>query len=171
MGNFSAPGEDLSDKETKLKEDIEISLKRRLIAQALRMRAKVDVSCSEFAGIDAIKEALLKGTQASVEECEVKVKLIAHPIFMLNCQCRDKQLGFSTLENAIKMIEDSITSAKGEFKLRTKPELVGADDPGDLEGDKSGSSSDSDSSTEKEDMGDLTEEQKKALEAMGGDDA
>merc|ERR1712007_325045 len=127
--SFSAPGQDISDKEKKLKDDIEISLKRRLIAQALRMRAKVDVSCSEFEGIDAIKESLLKGTQASVEECEVKVKLIAHPIFMLTCQCRDKQLGFSTLEKAIKLIEESIGKAKGEFTLRTKPELVGTDDP------------------------------------------
>merc|ERR1712232_1395044 len=83
--NFKEPGMDLSHIETKLKEDIEVGLKRRLIQQMLRMRAKVDVSCSAFEGINAIKEALTKGLDASVEECEVKIKLIAHPTFMLSC--------------------------------------------------------------------------------------
>jgi translation initiation factor 2 subunit 1 len=155
--DFSQPGEDISDKAEKLKEDIEAGLRRRLIAQALRMRAKVDVSCSEFDGIDAIKEALLKGTEASVEECEVKVKLIAHPIFMLTCQCRDKQLGFSTLDKAIAVIEESIVSKKGEFKLRTKPELVGANDEDDLKAGSGSSEEGSSSSEEREDMGDLDE--------------
>jgi len=107
--DFTQPGEDLSDKMDKLKEDIETDLRRRLVTQALRMRAKVEVSCSEFEGIDAIKAALLKGLEASTEECEVKVKLIAHPLFMLNCTCKEKKLGFETLEKAIKLIEESIT--------------------------------------------------------------
>jgi translation initiation factor 2 subunit 1 len=147
---FNEPGEDLSDKAEKLKADIEISLRRRLIAQPLRMRAKVDVSCSEFEGIDAIKGALVKGMEASIEECEVKVKLIAHPIFMLNCTCRDKALGFSTLDKAIELIESSIKSQKGEFQLRTKPELVGSDDKDELAAEKSGSSSSGSSSSEEE---------------------
>eukprot|EP00928_Gymnodinium_smaydae_P050542 TRINITY_DN340_c0_g2_i1.p1 TRINITY_DN340_c0_g2~~TRINITY_DN340_c0_g2_i1.p1 ORF type:complete len:366 (+),score=135.55 TRINITY_DN340_c0_g2_i1:100-1098(+) len=126
--DFSQPGEDLTSLQDKLKEDIEISLRRRLIAQALRMRAKVDVSCSEFAGIDAIKEALLAGMEASVEDCEVKVKLIAHPQFMLTCQTRDKQLAFATLEKAIANIKETIEKNKGDFVLRLAPELVGADE-------------------------------------------
>jgi len=155
---FGEPGEDLSDKAEKLKEDIEVSLKRRLITQALRLRAKVDVSCSDFQGIDAIKEALLEGAQAaSAEECEVKVKLIAHPIFMLNCQCRDKQLGINTLNEAIAMIEKCIISKKGEFKCRTKPELVG-DDGDDIHGCPSVSGESSSEEEQEEHMGELNEE-------------
>merc|ERR1711879_519527 len=123
--SFREPGEDLSGKAKQIKEDIDSILKRRLIAQAHQMRAKVEVSCAEFDGIDAIKDALFNGTKASVDECEVKVKLIAHSIFMLSCQCRDEQIGFITLRNAIALVEETIVSKRGKFKLRTRPELVG----------------------------------------------
>ena len=53
--DFSQPGMDLTDKADKLKEDIETNLKRRLIQATIRLRAKVDVSCSAYEGIDAVK--------------------------------------------------------------------------------------------------------------------
>eukprot|EP00928_Gymnodinium_smaydae_P050543 TRINITY_DN340_c0_g2_i2.p1 TRINITY_DN340_c0_g2~~TRINITY_DN340_c0_g2_i2.p1 ORF type:complete len:335 (+),score=137.72 TRINITY_DN340_c0_g2_i2:83-1087(+) len=149
--DFSQPGTDLTHLQEQLKADIEVSLRRRLIAQALRMRAKVDVSCSEFEGIDAIKEALLAGLEASVEDCEVKVKLIAHPQFMLTCTCREKQLGLSTLEKACELIKASIEKSKGEFVLRLQPELVGGDEKDD-EAEGSGSSDEGGSSDEEEDQ-------------------
>jgi len=154
---FNEPGEDLSDNAEKLKDDIEVSLKRRLIAQALWLRAKVDVSCSGFDGIDAIKEALLAGAQAaSREECEVKVKLIAHPTFMLNCQCRDKQLGMNILDKAMTEIENIIKAKHGEFTCRTKPELVGGE-VDDIHGGSSLSGESSEEEDQEEHMGELDE--------------
>merc|ERR1711862_1049137 len=75
--DFSQPGEDLSSKADKIKADIEVDLKRRLIAQALRMRCKIDVSCNAFmltctslekpkgfetlnAAMELVKECILK---------------------------------------------------------------------------------------------------------------
>lgn len=125
--DFSQPGQDLSHLEDKLKADIETDLRRRLITQALRMRSKINVSCSEFEGIDAIKAALMKAFEASTEECEVKVKLIAHPLFMLTCQTRDKQLGLATLETAMHNVRDAIVASKGEYEEKLAPELIGND--------------------------------------------
>mmetsp|Transcript_86179 Transcript_86179/g.241035 ORF Transcript_86179/g.241035 Transcript_86179/m.241035 type:complete len:335 (-) Transcript_86179:136-1140(-) len=154
--DFSQPGMDLSHKAEELKKDIETSLRRRLITQALRMRAKVEVSCSEFEGIDAIKGALLKGLEASVEDCEVKAKLIAHPLFMLTCTCRDKQLAIATLENSIKLIQESILASKGEFVLKTAPELIGENDR-DVEEEGSSEESDNDAQSDgTEDEQDVT---------------
>jgi len=161
--DFSQPGQDLTHLQDKLKADIETDLTRRLIAQALRMRAKVEVSCTEFQGIDAIKEALLKGLEASVEDCEVKVKLIAHPLFMLTCTCKEKALGLKTLDNAIALIKESILKSDGEFKLALAPELVTHEKEEEKEesGDESDESGDEES--EASDMGDLNEADMKAL--------
>lgn len=158
--DFSQPGEDLSHLEEKLKEDIEISLRRKLITQALRFRAKVDVSCSQFEGIDAIKEALLKGLEASSEECEVKVQLVAHPMFMLTCATTDKQLGLASLEKAISLIKACIEAKGGEFCVRLAPELVGHNEQEDQHEEGSGSEdgSESDSDEEQDEtMGNLDE--------------
>lgn len=53
--------------EEKLKTDIEAVLQRRLIQSAVRLAAKCEVSCSEYDGIDAVKEALSEGFKASKE--------------------------------------------------------------------------------------------------------
>jgi len=159
--DFSQPGMDLSAKAEDLKKDLETSLRRRLITQALRMRAKVEVSCSAFEGIDAIKAAMMKGLQASVEDCEIKAKLIAHPLFMLTCTCRDKQLGLSTLDEAMRLIQESIEAAKGEFNIKTRPELIGEndreeDDEGSSE-DDADAQSDSTEGDQDETMGNIDE--------------
>ena len=53
--DFTQPGDDLSHLADKLKEEIETNLKRRLIQATIRLRAKVEVSCSAYEGIDAVK--------------------------------------------------------------------------------------------------------------------
>jgi translation initiation factor 2 subunit 1 len=167
--DFSQPGVDLSDKAEQIKEDIEVSLRRRLVAQALRMRAKIDVSCSQFEGIDAIKEALQKGFEASTEECKVKIQLIAHPLFMLTCMTREKEVAKATLEKAMELIKESIVAKGGEFIVRTQPELVGHDDPVQEELLESESGSEA---SEQSHMGDLDPELLKQLaDAKGGGDS
>jgi len=164
MVDFSQPGKDLSDIAEKLKADIEINLRRRLITHALRMRAKVDVSCFEFEGIDAIKAALAEGLRASTSDCEVKIKLISHPLFMLTCICQEKSLGMNTLDEAMEKIKKSIESAGGVFAVKSKPELVGQDEK--EVADESGSDEDEDEdadSEQDETMGQLDEEAMKAL--------
>jgi len=169
--DWTQPGTDLTPHAEKLKADIEICLKRRLITQALRMRAKVDVSCSEFEGIDAIKESLLKAMEASTEECDVKAQLIACPTFMLTCTCRDKTLGFETLNKALDLVKTAIESKGGEFQVRTKPELVGTEEEKREEESGSGSETgDSDEEEQDETMGNLDEKALKELEEKKVDD-
>jgi len=165
--DFSQPGQDLSSLADKIKEDIELNLRRRLIQQTVRLRAKVEVSCSEYEGIDAVKEALLEGMKASKEECEVKINLVAHPLFVLTCTCREKTLGMSTLDSAMELIEKAIGERKGEFAIKAKPEIMGQDEKAEEV------SSDEEASGEEEDqegMGELDEEALKQLEKMKVDD-
>jgi len=170
--DFSQPGMDLTAQADKIKDDIEINLRRKLIQQWLRLRAKAEVSCSEYDGIDAIREALLKGLEASKEDCEVKINLVAHPLFVFTCTCRDKTLGMATLDEALTTTQKGIESKGGVFTIRSKPELVGQDEK-DQEGDESESeegSEDEKQGSDQEAMGELDEEALKELEKVKLDD-
>merc|ERR1712187_114765 len=172
--DFSKPGQDLTPFADKIKEDIETNLRRRLIQQWLRLRAKAEVACSEYDGIDAIRDALMKGLEASKEECEVKINLIAHPLFVYTCTCRDKTLGMSTLDEALANTQKAIEAKSGTFVVRSKPELVGQDEK-DQEGDESESeegdgSEDEKQGSDQEAMPELDEAALKELEKAKLDD-
>jgi len=159
--DFSQPGTDLTEKAEKIKEDIDVHLKRRLVQQTLRLRAKIEVSCSEYEGIDAVREALLKGLEVSKEDCELKINLVAHPLFVVTCTCRDKVLGMAAIEEAMAKVEDSIKKNGGVFEEKSKPVLIGQDEkPEDGGGNGSESGSESNNGSEEdqdETMGDLDE--------------
>merc|ERR1712139_32116 len=98
-------------------------------------------------------------------ECEVKIKLIAHPTFMLSCVSREKNLSISVLDRAMELIEASIKSKGGEFEVKSRPEIAGEDGDDDKEESSSDSDSDGGSSGDAENqdetMGDLDEAQMK----------
>lgn len=156
--DFSKPGQDISHLADKIKADIELNLKRRLVQQTIRLRAKVEVSCSEYEGIEAVKKALLKGLEASKEDCEVKINLIAHPMFVLTCTCKEKALGIATLEKSMELIGESIKESKGDFAIRSKPELIGADEKAEEESESEEDGSDSEQGSDQEAMPELNEE-------------
>lgn len=130
----------------KLKEQIG----RRLTPQLIRLRAKIEVSCFEYEGIDAVREALLEGLKVSTEEVELQIKLIAPPLYSLVTACRDKEGGTKKIDEAMDLIRAYIEGKKGQFLVRARPELIGAEEKDEKEGDsddssKSGSGSDSES--------------------------
>jgi translation initiation factor 2 subunit 1 len=168
--SFTEPGEDLSSKEAEIKEVLEEDLKQKLLTQMLRIQAKIDVSCTEYEGINAIKEALLKGAEASKDGVNVSIKLISHPTFVLSLMCREKPFGRDLLEDAMQRIEKAIKDAGGEYKLVQPPTVVGGDQKEEGEGDEDGSASEASAegseSSGKESMEGLDEEQLAELERM-----
>ncbi|CAK0900142.1 unnamed protein product [Prorocentrum cordatum] len=160
--DFSQPGRDLTDIAEKLKEDIETNLRRRLIQQQLRLRAKIECSCLEYAGIDAVKEALTKGLEVQKEDVELKINLIAHPVFVVTCTCKEKALGMKTIEESFELVKECILSHGGTFNVVQMPTVVGDDDKKEEEQEGSGSSSDSES--EQSHMGGIDEDELKKLE-------
>lgn len=168
---------DLDEISDKIKESIEIDLRRKLVTSMLRLRAKVEVSCFGYEGIDAVQVALLEGMKESKEDLEIKIKLIAHPLFALVCTCRDKEKGLAVINQAMKVISEKITEFQGgDFVVKSRPELVGADEKDDVKEDEdededgsgSGSSEDQD-----ETMGGANfdeEEMKKTMKVEDGPD-
>lgn len=167
--DFSQPGDDLTHLADKIKEDIETNLKRRLIQQTVRLRAKVDCSCNEYEGIDAVRDALFEGMKASKEECEVKINLVAHPNFVLTCVCKEKALGLSALDEACDRIKACIEEKGGEYALRSKPEIMGQDEKPEEVSSEEGSEDEGEGS-DQEGMGELDEDALKELMKKKVDD-
>merc|ERR1712136_314063 len=149
--DFSQPGMDLTHLAEQIKENIEADLRRKLMQHMLRMRAKIEVSCSE---------------------CEVKIKLIAHPQFVLTCMTRDKVLGLQAIQKAMSLIQERIESKGGVYVTTTAPEVVGNDDHHEAAGSDAGSEngSSSESESEQSHMGELDEDALKELEKRAVDD-
>lgn len=148
-------------------------VRRRLTPQQCKLRARIEVQCFEFAGVEAVKRALHAGLTVSTEELEVKIKLVAPPQYVLLAQCMDREAGTAKLEESIALVKESIESEGGQFTLKAKPEVVGDHDDGlgilAKEGEENSSDDgDSDESEDQDEtMGfELTEEE--ILKQTGG---
>jgi len=144
--DFTKPGKDISHLADKIKEDVELHMKRRLVVSTVRLMAKCEVSCHEYEGIDAIKESLSEGRKANKDGFEVEIKLIAHPVFALTCTCTEKEQGVKVLAAALDLIKAAIESKKGTFAIISQPQIQKTDEKKDDEGD---SDEDGDSDDEK----------------------
>mmetsp|Transcript_23331 Transcript_23331/g.47250 ORF Transcript_23331/g.47250 Transcript_23331/m.47250 type:complete len:344 (-) Transcript_23331:178-1209(-) len=166
--DFTQPGQDISHLAEKIKADIDVHLRRRLVQQTLRLRAKIEVSCSEYEGIDAVRAALEKGLEVTKEDCDLKINLVAHPLFVVTCTCKDKTQGTAAIEEALKVVEDTIKDKGGDYREVSRPLVIGIDDKVDKgeEDDESGSESgsdDSDDGPQDVTMGDIDEQALKDL--------
>jgi translation initiation factor 2 subunit 1 len=177
--DFASPGRDLSSLADAIKADIEVHMKRRMAVSAVRLMTKCEVSCHEYEGIDAIKEALLEGRKASKEGFEVDIKLIAHPVFALTCTCLDKEQGVIALDKALDLVKTSIESKKGAFAIISRPQIqkkdegkAGDSSDSDGDGDADNKSYHSQSDPEEQDvgMGELDAAAMEALEKVQVDD-
>ena len=52
------------------------NISQRLMPQAVKCRADIQVSCFTHEGIDAVKKALLKGLENDKEEMPIKVRIL-----------------------------------------------------------------------------------------------
>ena len=104
------------DAETK--ETLLTHIRRRLMPQAVKARADIEVSCYGYEGIDAVKTALQAGMNLTNENGQqVKINLITPPQYVLTTQSLDKESGLGMLQQAIDEIEKSIKAQGGGFNV------------------------------------------------------
>jgi len=108
-------------------------ISKRLTPQPTKVRADVEVTCFGYEGIDAVKEALRKAEAKNTPDTPVKVKLVSPPLYVLTSQCLDKTTGIQVLEEAIKDLEASITSAGGSCTVKMAPKAVTESDDAELQ--------------------------------------
>jgi translation initiation factor 2 subunit 1 len=92
--------------------------------QPLKIRADVEMTCFAYDGIERIKTAMRAAEALSTEDCPVKVKLVAPPLYVLTTQSLDKQRGIDALAAACDACKGSIEGAKGKFVVKEAARAV-----------------------------------------------
>jgi len=110
--------------EPEVKEVLVSNIKRRLAPQPMKIRADIEVTCFHYDGIDAIKEALKKGEEASTPDCPVKVRLVAPPLYVVVTTSLVKETGIKALNAAVESIGQQIKKSKGELIVKVAPRTV-----------------------------------------------
>jgi translation initiation factor 2 subunit 1 len=114
-----------------VRNELMTNIRRRLTPQPVKIRADIEVTCFGYEGIDAVKRALKEAETCSTEACEIKVKLVAPPLYVMLTTSLDKKAGIELLEKAITKVEASITASGGNLNVKMRPKAVSETD--DLE--------------------------------------
>jgi len=93
-------------------------ISRRLTPQPAKIRADIEVTCFSYDGIDAIKTALLQGEKMSTEQCPIKVKLVAPPLYVVVANTLDKEIGLATVRSGVDKIREVIESFGGGLAIK-----------------------------------------------------
>ena len=97
---------------------------RRLAPQPTKVRSDIEVSCFAYEGIDAIREALFAGMAVGTDSSQIKIKLIAPPIYVLSTTTLDKDAGIALLNKAIEAIQGVIIAKGGKIDVKMAPKAV-----------------------------------------------
>ncbi|MCL7041430.1 hypothetical protein MKW94_007886 [Papaver nudicaule] len=100
------------------------NIKRRMTPQPMKIRADIEMKCFQFDGVLHIKEAMRKAEATGNDDCPVKIKLVAPPLYVLTTQTLDKEQGIKVLTNAIQVCTETIDSHKGKLVVKEKPRTV-----------------------------------------------
>lgn len=109
------------------------NIKRRLTPQAVKIRADIEVACTNYEGVDAVKRALKKGLELSTESMPIKINLIAPPLYVMTTSTLERTEGLATLNKAIASIKHTIEEAGGIFNIHKQPRVVSDIDEIELE--------------------------------------
>lgn len=100
------------------------NIKRRMTPQPLKIRADVEMTCFQYDGIEHIKAAIRAAEAVSTEECPVKMKLVAPPLYVLTTQTLDKVKGVEVLTQACEACQKAIEAARGKLTVKEAARAV-----------------------------------------------
>lgn len=118
--------------EESLKDTLIDNIRRRLTPQPVKIRSDVEVACYAYEGINAVKDALRAGLAVSEEDLQVKINLIAPPLYVVTTVSLDKEKGVEILQKALDAIKAVITEKKGSMNVKMEPRAVTATDEREL---------------------------------------
>ncbi|GAB2214624.1 hypothetical protein Drorol1_Dr00018981 [Drosera rotundifolia] len=107
-----------------IKDALVKNIRRRMTPQPLKIRADIEMKCFQFDGVLHIKEAMRKVEAVGSNDCPVKIKLVAPPLYVLTTQTLDKEQGIAILNKAIKACTEEIEKNKGKVTLKEEPRAV-----------------------------------------------
>lgn len=100
------------------------NIKRRMTPQPLKIRADVELTCYEYDGIEHIKTAIRAAEKLSSEDCQIKMKLVAPPLYVVATHTLDKVKGVDMVNRACEACQQSIITAKGKLHVKETARAV-----------------------------------------------
>jgi len=100
------------------------NIKRRMTPQPLKIRADVELTCFQYDGVEHLKAAIRAAEALSTEDCPIKVKLVAPPLYVVTTQTLDKARGVELLNAACEACARSVEGAKGKLVVRESARSV-----------------------------------------------
>jgi len=117
-------GQDIPVLSPDVKDGILKNVRRRLTPQPIKIRADVEMTCFNYDGVEHIKTAMRASQACSTEENEVKMKLVAPPLYVLTTMTLDKAKGIDVLTKAVEECKTSIEGNKGSMRVKEAPRAV-----------------------------------------------
>ncbi|KAK9829344.1 hypothetical protein WJX72_005290 [[Myrmecia] bisecta] len=165
-------GEPIAVLTPEVREAIIKNVRRRMTPQPLKIRADVDLTCFAYDGVLHIQEAMRAAEAVGTEECPVKMKLVAPPLYVLTTQTLEKAMGVTVLDKAVEVCKETVEKRKGRLIVKEGARAVSERDDRllteqmlALENANKEVAGDSDSEEEDEGMGDIDVEAPPALAA------
>lgn len=106
-------------------------IRSRMTPTPTKIRSDFSVTCFAYEGVDAIKAALLAGKSLSNEKFDIKIRLIAAPLYVMIMSTLDKNHGMILANECLRKIRDEIVNRGGNFVIKSQPTFIG--DQGDQE--------------------------------------
>ena len=121
----------ISDKE---REALLANIHKKMAAAPVKLRARFNLQCYTFEGIDAIRESLLEAKEKTCDDqFQLVFQLIAPPEYMVEVVTLDKNGGTERLEKALKIVGEGIVSRGGIYKKIQGPTRIGTHRNDDLD--------------------------------------
>ena len=107
-----------------VREALLLNIRRRMTPQPLKIRADVELTCFGYDGVLHIQAAMRAAQALSRDDCVVKMKLVAPPLYVLTTQTLEKEIGIKLLEQATAAAAASIEAAKGRLVVKEAARAV-----------------------------------------------
>jgi translation initiation factor 2 subunit 1 len=118
-------GQETAALEPSVREALLKGIRRKMTPQPLKIRADVELTCFDFDGVLRIQEAMRSAMSVSTSEIQVKVMLVASPLYVVATSTLNKDDGLSLLEKAI----GALSSIEGvRVTVKEAPRVVSAHD-------------------------------------------
>jgi len=124
LAKVDADGNTVPAMEPHVSEALIKNIKRRMTPQPLKIRADVELTCFQYDGVIHIKDAMRAAEKCSTEECQVKVMLVASPLYTLTTHTLDKEIGVVVLNEATEALKAAIESKGGKIVVKESARAV-----------------------------------------------
>jgi len=102
------------------------TIRRKMTANPLKIRVDFALTCTQFDGIDIIKDALLTAKhRVNDDTWNVSFKMIAPPNYKVEVVTHSRAEGEAKLREALAVIKSVMKANKGSFKQKGEPMLIG----------------------------------------------